>query len=628
MKGVGVVHRNVVAFFTRCRQFFSVQETLCRLFAAFCGSIVYGMVKCPVFYCPGQGCGVGLWTVAVCTVLLFAAYSLIRILLPSYETDRWLLMAGGTLCVMQWLLSFGGSLERFYFLMAVIVVYSLLWGWFIHNQPKGLREWKPRWRTVWGISILLGILCGSVIALTTCYRYLTFSSPNFDFGLFVNMFYHMKEEGVPLCTSERDVLLSHFAVHISPIYYVLLPFYAAFPSPMTLQIGQAVVIASGVVPMVLLCRRLGLSEKCTIGMAFLYACYPALTTGCHYDLHENCFLTPLLLWLFYSCECRKYWWTYLCALLVFMVKEDAAVYIAVFALYLIASGKNRKHGLVLFVLSVLYFGVALWMLQVRSAYYAQVYADGSPNPPIGGPMTDRYQNLILDPVDGIFGVVKTAVVDPGYVLTQMFGTNGNSGEKVVYFLQLLLPVGFLPLYTHKPSRWLLMTPILINLLTQYAYQYDIGFQYHFGIAAFLLYASALNANEQQPSLRRVMIGVAVANCLCFYLLYALSPCINYRNAWESGKDTYIQMENVLDAVPADASVCCSTFLVAHLADRYEVYEFEYHGIKNDTDYIVLDARQPIDDLVNDCMQAGYSIKERHKDLIVILEKNEKTAGTR
>ncbi len=621
------MHRNVVAFFVRCRPFFVAQEMVCRLLAAFCGSIVYGTVKHQVFSCPELRQGVGLWTVVACTVLLFAAYSVIRILLPSYETDRWLLMAGGTLCVVQWLLSFRVPTDRFSFLMAVIVLYGLLAGWFVQNRPKGLRNRKLRQRTVWVIGILLGILCGSVIALTTCYRYLTFSSPNFDFGLFVNMFYHMKEEGVPLCTSERDVLLSHFAVHISPIYYVLLPFYAVFPSPMTLQIGQAAVIASGVVPMVLLCRRLGLSEKCTIGMAFLYACYPALTTGCHYDLHENCFLTPLLLWLFYSCECRKYWWAYLCALLVFTVKEDAAVYIAVFALYLVASGNNRKHGLVLLIVSVLYFGVALWVLQVRSAYFAQVYADGSPNPPIGGPMTDRYQNLILNPDDGIFGVIKTAVVNPGYVLTQMFGTNGNSGEKVIYFLQLLLPVGFLPFCTRKPSRWLLMTPILINLLTQYAYQYDIGFQYHFGIAAFLLYASVLNANEQQPSLRRVMIGVAAANCLCFYLLYALSPCIDYRNAWERGENTYIQMENALDAVPEDASVCCSTFLVAHLADRYEVYELEYHGIKNDTDYIVLDARQPIDNLLNDCMQAGYSIKEQHKGLIVILGKNKKAAGT-
>ena len=38
--------------------------------------------------------------------------------------------------------------------------------------------------------------------------------------------------GLPDVSCERDVLMSHFAVHISPIYYLLLPFYALFPSPL------------------------------------------------------------------------------------------------------------------------------------------------------------------------------------------------------------------------------------------------------------------------------------------------------------------------------------------------------------------------------------------------------------
>ena len=37
----------------------------------------------------------------------------------------------------------------------------------------------------------------------------------------------------------------------------------------------------------------------------------------------------------------------------------------------------------------------------------------------------------------------------------------------------------------RPGRLLLLAPLLLNLLTQYRYQYDIGFQYSFGIAAFL-----------------------------------------------------------------------------------------------------------------------------------------------
>ena len=51
--------------------------------------------------------------------------------------------------------------------------------------------------------------------------------------------------GLPVTTCERDRVLSHFAVHVSPIYYLFLPFYALFPSPVTLEVLQALLLAFG-----------------------------------------------------------------------------------------------------------------------------------------------------------------------------------------------------------------------------------------------------------------------------------------------------------------------------------------------------------------------------------------------
>jgi hypothetical protein len=69
---------------------------------------------------------------------------------------------------------------------------------------------------IWILGVFFVIFVGGLTTL----RYLNFFTPNFDFGLFCNMFYNMSEGFVPLVTSERDRLLSHFAVHISPIYYL------------------------------------------------------------------------------------------------------------------------------------------------------------------------------------------------------------------------------------------------------------------------------------------------------------------------------------------------------------------------------------------------------------------------
>ena len=50
------------------------------------------------------------------------------------------------------------------------------------------------------------------VGFMTVGRYLTFATPNYDFGIFSQMFFYMKKTLLPLATSERDMLLSHFSV--------------------------------------------------------------------------------------------------------------------------------------------------------------------------------------------------------------------------------------------------------------------------------------------------------------------------------------------------------------------------------------------------------------------------------
>lgn len=101
-----------------------------------------------------------------------------------------------------------------------------------------------------GVAIVAGVMT-AFISICMVFRYLSFGSPNFDMGLFSQMFHYMKTTGRMLNTSERDHLMSHMCVHISPIFYTILPFYMLVSSPVTLEVMQAVVIAIAVIP---LCR--------------------------------------------------------------------------------------------------------------------------------------------------------------------------------------------------------------------------------------------------------------------------------------------------------------------------------------------------------------------------------------
>jgi uncharacterized membrane protein len=289
------------------------------------------------------------------------------------------------------------------------------------------------------------------------------------------MYHNMTETGLPLISSERDVLLSHFVVHLSPIYYVLLPVYALFPSAMTLQISQAVLVASGIIPAILIARHYKLSNGTQIVVALIYATFPVISMGCFYDFHENCFLLPLLLWVFYFFEKEKYLWMYVFVILTLMVKEDAAIYVIFFALYVLLSRKKYLHGSLMALGAAAYFLIALAYLNASAAYWADFYASDTPRPSIAGPMINRFDNLIYDKEKGLLGAIFTALKNPGYLLTQFFSTQGayldswfierSPWAKVVYLIQMLLPVGMIPFCTKKQSRWLLLAPILLNVLT-------------------------------------------------------------------------------------------------------------------------------------------------------------------
>ena len=81
-------------------------------------------------------------------------------------------------------------------------------------------------------------------------------------------------------TSERDHLLSHLCVHISPDFYLLLPFYALYSKAVTLQVMQAVVIALGIVPLLGICKNHGLTRMESALTVIAYCLYPVMSGGC------------------------------------------------------------------------------------------------------------------------------------------------------------------------------------------------------------------------------------------------------------------------------------------------------------------------------------------------------------
>lgn len=515
---------------------------------------------------------------------------------------------GGGWMLCFWLALRADSSTRMYLFLALCAVTAAITYYAASHGLLSVRWLRPARWSVWTVCGVLFLAMAAVLALLGCLRHRCYITPNFDFGIFCQMFHNMKETGLPLTTCERNGLLSHFAVHISPVYYLLLPAYMVFPTPYTLIIGQAVVVASGVFPLLLLCRRYGLSNKASMVMTLLYAAYPALSAGCLYDMHENCFLAPLLLWMFCAYEYKKTWLTLAAALLVLTVKEDAAAAVAIFALYVLFSRRDAKRGLLLLGMALLWFGVALWLLDT--------YGEGG--------MVGRYAEYQYGD-GGLLSIAKTLAVNPGLFLRRvLYGTAQNPTEKLWYLVQVAVPL--LPLLgtTRRFSRYILLLPVVINLLSNWPYQYNITFQYTFSVSAFFLYLCVMNAADRKPVARRAGVTWAALAAVMLYTMVFWPSVTSAIQRYKNNIETCRTLDAVLETIPDDAAVTCSTFLLPHLAERAVLYEDVYHA-EMDADYLVIDLRPGYrnnkhEELLTQYRAAGWREVTLKEEIVAVLQK--------
>lgn len=420
------------------------------------------------------------------------------------------------------------------------------------------------------------------VCLWTVARVCSFSSPTYDMGIFSQMFYSMKETGLPMTTLERDKLLSHFAVHVSPVCYLLLPFYALIPHPNTLQVLQALVVISAVIPLWKLGTHHGLTGWQRLLLCTVLLLYPAFLGGTSFDFHENCFLTPALLWLFYSIEKKNTVTISIFALLTLSVKEDGAVYVAVIALWLLVRTFLQKEkekklsvtGLCLLAVSILWFFLTTTYLKNRG----------------DGVMEERYFNCMYSGNRSLWAVIRCAVVHPLKLIYECVDR-----EKIKYILFTMAPLLGLPLLTRRYERYILLIPyILLNLIPDFLYQHSVFYQYSFGSLAFLMYVSLLNLKDipkREWKTAFLTAGVIVAGIAFTFVI--LPTAGKYPARYLRERESFREIKQTLAEIPKDAIVTANTTYTVPLSQRDRIYDISYTSMEHllESEYVVLDPRK-------------------------------------
>lgn len=451
------------------------------------------------------------------------------------------------------------------FLVVCVLIFVLLLVYACRGWDAGEEVHKPGKKSPLAASMAAILAVGFflLVSVWTVTRVYSFSTPTFDFTIFAQMFHSMRTTGLPITTVERDGPLSHFAVHVSPIYYLLLPFYLIVPQPATLQVLQAAVLASAVIPLYLIAKHRGLPPVLRTALCALLLLYPAYAGGASYDIHENAFLTPLILWLLYGIERKNAAQTFLFAALTMMVKEDAPVYVAVIALWLLVQGllrKNRKWDL--------FAGALLLVTSVGYFFAATAYLANSGD----GVMTYRYGNFIYDGSGSLVTVVKAVLMNPMKAVFECVDQ-----EKLEFIGLTMLPLAALPLMTRRYERLILLIPyVLVNLMSDYQYQHDIFFQYTYGSTACLIYLVAVNLVDlKEKTVRFTVLMVALCISVGCFSAQILPEAVKYPKNCKTYAAYYDRVRDVLDVVPEDASVAATTYYTTYLSNRENLYDVRY-----------------------------------------------------
>lgn len=419
------------------------------------------------------------------------------------------------------------------------------------------------------ITVIIGyLLMSAILAVSIVLRYKSYNGSTFDLGIFAQIYHYMAKTGLPLSTVERNVLLSHYAVHLSPILYLLLPLYMVFRSVEFLLIIKPLIVFSGVFPIMLICKNKKFKDLTTLIVSALYLLYPAFSAAINYDFHENIFLPPMLLWTLYFIKKDRWLPIILSVILTLMIKEDAALYIIFIGLYTLFYHKKRLKGIAISGMGIGYFAIAVAIINSYGL----------------GIMDTRFENYFPLGQSGLPSVMRTLFTNPIYLITQVF-----TQEKVLFLILMFLPIMFICFYVRRISALLLLVPMLvINLMPAYIYQYNIGYQYVYGTGALLLYLCADNIENIPKRNKKPMMFTALIASLILLISTNFMTIEHNINSYRLNKDSIEATNRILDIVPQDATVTASTYFTPYLSNRDVVYMWE--GKDMNTEFVVLDNR--------------------------------------
>ncbi|MEU1120194.1 MULTISPECIES: DUF2079 domain-containing protein [unclassified Streptomyces] len=223
------------------------------------------------------------------------------------------------------------------------------------NGPAPADTARTRADRLWDRApLLLAAALFAAYTIVSVGRYRRMESRSWDLGIFeqaVRAYAHLQAPVADLKGPGANILGDHF----SPVTALLAPFYRLFPSPLTLLVAQALLVAVSVVPVTRAATRLlGRGSGAAIGVA--YGLSWGVQRAVDFDFHEICFALPLIAFSLEALLHRRWRAALLWALPLVLVKEDLGMTLAAIAVVVAIRCRRTDPKALPYALGVAAFG--------------------------------------------------------------------------------------------------------------------------------------------------------------------------------------------------------------------------------------------------------------------------------
>jgi uncharacterized membrane protein len=333
--------------------------------------------------------------------------------------------------------------------------------------------------------------------------------------------------------------------HLSPVFYLLVPLTWVAPGAIGLLIVQTMVLAAGGLAVFgYAARRLG-AVPAAAGLALLFLANPSLHGINLRDIHPQAFAITLIVAAALAFDTRRYAWCAVALALTLACREDAAIAVVGFGIWLAAARGHWKLGAALAAASVLLLAVDL--KYVLPLFRGEPYPHLHRHAYLGSSLGEILLNIVVRPWRWI-----------GVALT---------GGKILYLLLMLLPLGFLPLLAPRVLAAVLPA-LALNLLSVDPVLTNFRSQYQAFVLPFLMLA-AIEGYARIRDWRRTPAVLALA-FFASVLLTARTTNDLMITRWRLDASQHAA-HSLMRKIPGDVAVSANERLAAHLATRAQIF---------------------------------------------------------